>query len=375
MIAFGTLSITLLIGAFQGVVLALMLLSAPANRIANRFLALLILAVAAMVTPYIIGFAGFYDAYPWLSFAPFGTGLAFGPLFYFYGLTLTGGSLPPRWRLHFAPYAGQFLAQALIFPLPLATKNWWDGFAYAPVIAPALTVASLVSVAIYGGLAWRRHQAYRVFLEANRTDAVVFDPTWIRNALLAMSAMAVVWSGFFLADVIDPSRNYFDRFWMYVGLCLLAIYLGVEGWRNARLNYPVFEPGPGGAPQTIPQGEAAPQRDWAAQAAAWAREVDARELWRDPDITLASLAKSLGTNTTYMSRALNEGLGVTFSAFINGRRVEVVKRQLADPSVTADILAIAFAAGFNSKASFNRAFAEITGTTPSAFRRAARLKA
>ena len=374
MIVFGTLSITLLIGAGQGAVLALMLLFAPTNVVANRFLAFFILAVASMVTPYIIGFAGFYDAYPWLSFAPFSTGLAFGPLFYFYCLALTGGQLPERWRLHFAPYAVQFLAQALVFPLPLAAKNWWDDVAYAPVISPALTIASLVSVALYARLAWQRYSGYREFLEANRTDGAVFDPAWIRNALLAVGGMGFVWGGFFLADMIDPSRNYFDRFWMYVGLCFLAIYLGVEGWRNARLSYPELEIKPVQRPSVTAPSDVTTDRDWSAQANAWASEVDVRELWRDPDLTLASLAKSLGTNTTYLSKALNEGLGVTFSAFVNGRRVDEVKRQLADANVSADILTIAMAAGFNSKASFNRAFGAIVGTTPSAFRREAGLK-
>lgn len=375
MIVFGRLSITLLIGAAQGLVLAALLLTAPKNQTANRFLALLIVAVALMVTPYIIGFAGFYDAFPWLSFAPFQTGLAFGPLFYFYTLALTGGSLPARWLRHFAPYGVQFLAQALVFPLPLATKDWWDGFAHAPVIAPLLTIASLASVAIYGRMSWRRYKAYRAFLDATRTDGAVFDPSWIRNALVAIGAMAVVWGGFFLTDVIDPSRNYFDRFWMYVGLSLLAIYLGVEGWRNAQLSYPAMAETTTPAPATPVADAPQQQRDWAAQAALWAQEVDAKELWRDPEITLSDLARLLGTNTTYLSRALNEGLGVTFSTFINSRRVAAVKRQLEDTRVADDILTIAFAAGFNSKASFNRAFAEIVGSTPSAYRRAARLKA
>lgn len=50
-IEFGVLSISLLVGTAQGLVLALMLWRAPANRAANRWLALLILAVSALITP------------------------------------------------------------------------------------------------------------------------------------------------------------------------------------------------------------------------------------------------------------------------------------------------------------------------------------
>jgi hypothetical protein len=51
--------------------------------------------------PYVIGYAGFYDAYPWLSFAPFDLGLATGPLLYLYVRRLAMPALPPRWELAF----------------------------------------------------------------------------------------------------------------------------------------------------------------------------------------------------------------------------------------------------------------------------------
>ena len=100
MIVFGVLSITLLVGTAQGLVLALMLWRAPGNRTANRWLALLIVAVAALITPYIIGFAGFYDRWHWLSFAPFNYTLAFGPLLWLYATSLTGRAPAPVWPPH-----------------------------------------------------------------------------------------------------------------------------------------------------------------------------------------------------------------------------------------------------------------------------------
>jgi hypothetical protein len=51
MIAFGSMSITLLIGVLQGTVIAILLLRSAGNRLANRYLALLILAFAALITP------------------------------------------------------------------------------------------------------------------------------------------------------------------------------------------------------------------------------------------------------------------------------------------------------------------------------------
>ena len=81
--------------------------------------------------------------------------------------------------------------------------------------------------------------------------------------------------------------------------------------------------------------------------------------------SIADLARRLGTNTNYLSRALNEGLGQNFSEFVNRQRIAEAQRMLAGPG---EVLDIALAVGFGSKASFNRAFLAYTGRTPSASR-------
>ena len=354
MIKFGVLSITLLVGTAQGLVLALMLWRSGGNRAANRWLALLILAVAALITPYIIGFAGFYDKWPDLSFAPFSYTLAFGPLLWLHATSLCGRP-PSRVWPHFLPVAVQFAADALVFPLPLATKDWWDTVAMAPIIAPALRVATFISLAVYGRMAWAVWADYRRWLGENVTDAVDFDPDWIRNFLIALGLVGCVWLGFFIANLRDPARNYFDQFWLYVIFSGLVIYLGVEGWRHAGMRYPV----PDAVTEPVPAG-----RDWAALGATFEAEIEAQRLWQDPDLTAASLARALGTNSNYLARAFNEGLGANFNAVINRRRVREVQAWLQDPADTRAILTMAMDAGFRSKASFNRAFLEFAGMTP-----------
>jgi AraC-like DNA-binding protein len=354
-IEFGVLSISLLVGTAQGLVLALMLWRVVTNRAANRWLALLIVAVAALITPYIIGFAGFYDRWPWLSFTPLSYTLAFGPLLWLYSTTLCGRPPERAWP-HFLPVVVQFAADALVFPFPLVTKDWWDTVAHAPIIAPALRVVTFISLAVYGRMAWRCWADYRRWLGENVTDAVDFDPDWIRNFLLALGLVGLVWLGFFIANVRDPTRNYFDQFWLYVIFSGLVIYLGVEGWCHAGMRYPVpADP----VEEAVPAG-----RDWAALGARFEAEIEAKDLWRDPDLTAASLARALGTNSNYLARAFNEGLGANFNAVINRRRVKQVQAWLADPADTRAILTMAMDAGFRSKASFNRAFAEFAGMTP-----------
>jgi AraC-like DNA-binding protein len=366
MIKFGTMSITLLVCALQGLVLAGLLLRARRNKAANRYLALLIIAVAALITPYIIGYAGFYDRWPWLSFTPFSYTLAFGPLIYFYALSLVGPK-PTHIRLHFVPVLLQFLADAIAFPLPLETKNWWNSFAHAPVISPALDVASLISIAAYGIAASKRYRLYRRWLEDNRTDGVDFNPSWIRNFLIALAVVASIWLGFMVANLLDPTRNYFDQFLLYVIFSILVIYLGIAGWRHSETPFPAMQRKEEAFAKSD-LDKPASTRDWADQGQVWLREIDRAEYWRKPDLTLSSLARQLGTNTAYLSRALNEGTGENFNAIINRRRVAAIQLWLSSPDETRDLMTLAFDAGFSSKASFNRAFSDFTGMPPSKWR-------
>jgi AraC-like DNA-binding protein len=94
--------------------------------------------------------------------------------------------------------------------------------------------------------------------------------------------------------------------------------------------------------------------------------------WLDNDLTLAQLAASMAMSPHHLSQLLNEQLHTTFFDCINRRRVDEVKRCLADPAYASQtILDIALSAGFSSKAAFNSAFKQHAGLTPSEFRRQA----
>lgn len=103
-------------------------------------------------------------------------------------------------------------------------------------------------------------------------------------------------------------------------------------------------------------------------AARWSALVREQGWWRDPDLTAPLLSRHLATNTTYLSRALNEGLGQNFNEFVNRLRVEAVKAELMRPDLNRDLLTVALDAGFSSKSSFNRVFKRLTGSTPTDFR-------
>ena len=85
----------------------------------------------------------------------------------------------------------------------------------------------------------------------------------------------------------------------------------------------------------------------------------------DPDLTLRSLAQTLGIPANHLSQLLNEGFDKNFAEFVNAYRVETFQSKAADPRLQhLTILGLAYESGFNSKTVFNTFFKKMTGKTP-----------
>lgn len=94
-----------------------------------------------------------------------------------------------------------------------------------------------------------------------------------------------------------------------------------------------------------------------------AMEIDS--LYRDPSITLHSLAQALATNSSYLSRVINEKYATNFSSYINTYRIKEACSLLQEGQAAHHTLeAIGQQVGFSSRASFYSAFRKITGLTP-----------
>jgi len=362
MIKFGSWSTTLGLAAGFGALVAALLLIAPRNRVANRFLAALLAVAVLRLMPYVIGFAGFYDAYPWLSFAPFDLALAIGPLLYLYIRRLATAQLPRRWGWHFAPAAVDLAYNLWAFSLPLAQKLQWNDTVHERWIDPMESVAGILSLSIYLVTAVRFLRRYQAWLVENVSDREEHRQRWLATVLLAVGLWLGVTLAFDLINWLIVPLSYRNRFPEYLVFSGLILWLGLEGWRHADHRFPVIV---ARAPTPDP---VAPPRDWKALAQQWQTRIRVAGWWREPGLTLADVARRLATNETYISRSFNEGLGLNFNAVINGFRVEAVKTALGKESV--EVLAVALEAGFSSKASFNRVFREHTGLSPTAWRAA-----
>ncbi len=99
---------------------------------------------------------------------------------------------------------------------------------------------------------------------------------------------------------------------------------------------------------------------------------NSREIF-DPEFQMARLCALLGSNTTYVSRAVNSYYGKPFKNVLAERRIAEACRRLDNPvdNASLTIEAICLEVGFKSRSAFSVAFKNVTGLTPTEYRKAA----
>lgn len=92
------------------------------------------------------------------------------------------------------------------------------------------------------------------------------------------------------------------------------------------------------------------------------------QLYLDTNCSIELVAKASKTGKNEVSRAINVGLNISFNDYINSLRTEHAKQLLINFDKSQETIeGIGYSAGFNSKASFYRAFKKFTSKTPRQF--------
>lgn len=98
-------------------------------------------------------------------------------------------------------------------------------------------------------------------------------------------------------------------------------------------------------------------------------KFEAKESYLHPKTSLTTVAKKINTNTSYLSKTLNEYKEQTFPNYITSLRINYALQRLKNDKVfrSYSIKAIAVELGFKSEGPFSRAFKQHTGIYPSYF--------
>lgn len=96
--------------------------------------------------------------------------------------------------------------------------------------------------------------------------------------------------------------------------------------------------------------------------------IKSKQLFSQSQLTLDCVAREVGTNRTYLSKAVNSIKRESFPCYINSLRVDFAKEIIErDPTMGVEDYAIA--CGFGSRRNFVKNFKEREGITPSQYKR------
>ena len=95
--------------------------------------------------------------------------------------------------------------------------------------------------------------------------------------------------------------------------------------------------------------------------------LEKTQCFTDPELTLDPFCKKLGINRTYVSNAIN-ATGDSFNTFVNKYRIRKAI-QILSSKENISMENLASAAGFNSRRVLSAVFKNITGLSPSQFKR------
>lgn len=334
-----------------------------------------------------LGFAGWYDTHngytSFMFYFPFDNVIWMGPLLYFYFLSLTNADFKFE-RRHYK----HFIIPVL-WLLMILLKFGIDYCFHRPFVIVENTQygtkgpfadldknkwASLISYAsffYYLSITIRSFRSYQLYIKENFSATEEIRFYWLRNILYAISAGVLI---IFLFNVVAQFKTYgnnsyiFD-WYAYIFLGIITYYLSIAGYfaRHRllqKLHFIVKEESP--SIEIVTEKEEMPQlQDWKGKLLAY---MSAHKPYLEAELTLSDLAKQLKTNTSVLSKVINDGTGRNFNDFINSYRVqEVITKLKTGEQQTQTLLGIAYDSGFNSKATFNRAFKKVTGKTPKEF--------
>lgn len=355
------------IGALQGFFLGLTLLSMRRKGQGEySFLALAVLSVTYILAMYTLRYSQVIVSVPHFL----GTSLAMptlvGPAFYFYvrSLQYTEAGIRRKDWLHFVPFILLILFFVPQYLLPGSEK-------LAAFDSPALqwkfglsAYGKAIHLLIYLTLTVRMVSRY-LATSTQREPGL----RWLRGLLYVFIADSVVGITLFTLRLVGVeltlSSDQVELTFLALGTYLMAFLIIKYPPSISLTSDPPVQKEQAPAYRTSPL---TPEQKQVYLQSLLAY-MEAEKPYTNSTLRLEELASQIDLPAHHLTEVLNQELKKNFADFVNGYRVEEVKRKMLDPEeANKTILALALDSGFNSKSSFNRIFRKHTGMSPSAYK-------
>lgn len=343
-----------LLAAAHGFVLSwILFFNKKGNRRANLFLGIFTFLFALTLVDYVGYWSGYNQYFPNLrGFWQFLV-LLYGPLLYFYLRSLNEKEVkPPEW-LHFMPAIAFF-----VLKIGVGYQHYFPSRLAYFYFEASLFIGHLSAYAVLCGIFLRK---------------VEDKPRAPQKILLWLFwGFIVSWITYYAL----VKTSYFELIHDYGISLAMTVFIYAVGYLGLRQSVPAHVISKQKKETISPKykNSTLTKAASASIAGKLLAHMDSAQPYLDNNLRVGALADRIGVSTHHLSQVLNEELGRSFSELVNEHRVEEAKRLLLDPENENEyIINLAYQAGFNNKTTFNKIFKLSTGTSPSEFRKRARL--
>ena len=370
------------LGAVQGILLSLFLFSIKVNKISNRLLGLLTLCWSLVLIQFAIQAQGGIIEYPHLYRTFSSLVLALFPLQYLYVKYLLYDLKKFRLTdlLHFAPSV-IFVLIAFDFYLLSGPEKieWIQNKTPFHHVADIITneVIALQGI-VYSILIFIRLSKYKKEIEnyeSNIAETILF--ALYRSSILILIAWIIgaVAVNLELFDIPVHGNLFIYVYLIIVLVIYITSYVAIKTpevfkldesemqvvlLKSQQENNKIEDPDIKTFIENKPEVEALD--------IGLSTLMEDEKPYLEPDLNLLQLAEKVQLSRNQLSYIINQEHQMNFNEFVNSYHIEKVKRLMHEPANKHfKIISLAYDAGFNSKASFNRIFKQMTSMTPSQY--------
>lgn len=341
-------------------------------RLSDWLFGWILVGISLSIWEYMLGFGGVEILWQELEFFPRSLGLLFPPLCYFYLRSQLDVHF--RWRgkdwLHALPFIIDTGYHLLVYSQGSQFVQHWEQFIHYPYhVGETVFWLYNLSFLAYFYRSFQLYWAYRRWSMNQFSDIDRVSFGWFRNFMVALSVSQLL---SLLMTSLDHwlVLSFWQEWWdKLVGVGLIY-YVSIAGYAQAQLSdhlhfRPSLTPSSSLSVTSPAKSSINPPADVVATLLA---HMEREKPYLEPDLTLVSLARRVQTNSSVLSQIINAELNKNFNDFVNSYRIAAFNRALLDPqNAHLNQFGIAQNCGFNSKATFNRAYRKLMGQTPSQY--------
>lgn len=336
------------------------------DRYSDRFLAILMIIFALELQDYTFGFSGINILWERFNGFPRGVALLLGPMMFLY----LKAQVDINWRFrsnslwHLLPWGLNFVVNFIIYLQGPQYVTQWQTSDASFYFGMVETLTRWCSFSYYFYFAIKLYQNYKAWLGQSFSETETRSLNWFRNFIYLM----VFWVLFReIMNVLDFifDLSFYNDWWWNLALVLVSIYVGFSGVAQAPSSNLSFEK----TPNLI---ESDTEQDLKEELAAIEEKLDISmrqdRFYLQTQLNIRDLAHYMRVPSASLSATINQLKGMNFNDYINSLRIEAFLKEVErEENSNFTLLGLALDAGFNSKATFHRAFKKQKGMSPTEY--------